>query len=84
MKKTKIVCTIGPASQDKEVLTSLIKAGMNVMRLNFSHGDHEEHLAKVKTLREINAELELMLLSCLTQKDQKLEQDLLEVIKTQK
>ena len=57
MKKTKIVCTIGPASQDKEVLTSLIKAGMNVMRLNFSHGDHEEHLAKVKTLREINAEL---------------------------
>ena len=57
MKKTKIVCTIGPASQDKEVLTSLIKPGMNVMRLNFSHGDHEEHLAKVKTLREINAEL---------------------------
>jgi len=57
MKKTKIVCTIGPASQDKEVLTSLIKAGMNVMRLNFSHGDNEEHLAKVKTLREINAEL---------------------------
>ena len=57
MKKTKIVCTIGPASQDKEVLTSLVKAGMNVMRLNFSHGDHEEHLGKVKTLREINAEL---------------------------
>ncbi len=57
MKKTKIVCTIGPASENKEVLTSLIKAGMNVMRLNFSHGDHEEHFAKVKTLREINAEL---------------------------
>ena len=57
MKKTKIVCTIGPASQDKEVLTSLIKAGMNVMRMNFSHGDHEEQFAKVKTLREINAEL---------------------------
>ncbi len=57
MKRTKIVCTIGPASESKEVLTSLIKAGMNVMRLNFSHGDHAEHLAKVKTLREINAEL---------------------------
>jgi len=57
MKKTKIVCTIGPASESKEVLTSLIKAGMNVMRLNFSHGNHEEHLAKVKTLREINKEL---------------------------
>ena len=57
MKRTKIVCTIGPASENKEVLTSLVKAGMNVMRLNFSHGDHEEHFAKVKTLREINAEL---------------------------
>ena len=54
MKRTKIVCTIGPASESKEVLTSLVKAGMNVMRLNFSHGDHEEHFAKVKTLREIN------------------------------
>ena len=57
MKKTKIVCTIGPASESKEVLTSLIKAGMNVMRLNFSHGDHAEHLQKVQTLREINKEL---------------------------
>lgn len=57
MKRTKIVCTIGPASENKEVLTSLVKAGMNVMRLNFSHGDHAEHFAKVKTLREINEEL---------------------------
>ncbi len=57
MKKTKIVCTIGPASESEEVLESLIKAGMNVMRLNFSHGDHAEHLAKVKTLRKINAKL---------------------------
>lgn len=57
MKKTKIVCTIGPASQDKETLTSLIKAGMNVMRMNFSHGDHAEQQAKIDTLREINKEL---------------------------
>ncbi len=57
MKKTKIVCTIGPASESPEVLEELIKAGMNVMRLNFSHGDHEEHLAKVKTLRAINKKL---------------------------
>lgn len=57
MKKTKIVCTIGPASEKKEVLSELIKSGMNVMRLNFSHGDHSEHLAKVNTLREINKEL---------------------------
>lgn len=57
MKKTKIVCTIGPASETPEVLEQLIKAGMNVMRLNFSHGDHEEHLAKVNTLRAINKKL---------------------------
>ncbi len=57
MKKTKIVCTIGPASEKPEVLEELIKSGMNVMRLNFSHGDHAEHLAKVNTLREINKKL---------------------------
>ena len=57
MKKTKIVCTIGPASENPEVFEQLIKAGMNVMRLNFSHGDHEEHLAKVKTLRALNEKL---------------------------
>lgn len=57
MKKTKIVCTIGPASQDKEMLKKLIKAGMNVMRCNFSHGDYEEHAGKMDTLREVNKEL---------------------------
>lgn len=57
MKKTKIVCTIGPASEKPEILEQLIKAGMNVMRLNFSHGDHAEHLAKVKTLRALNEKL---------------------------
>lgn len=57
MKKTKIVCTIGPASETPEILRELIKSGMNVMRLNFSHGDHSEHLTKVNTLREINKEL---------------------------
>lgn len=57
MSKTKIICTIGPASQSKEMLTKLVKAGMNVMRLNFSHGSHEEHLAKIKLITEINKEL---------------------------
>ena len=57
MKKTKIVCTIGPASETAEVLEELIKSGMNVMRLNFSHGDHSEHLAKVETLRAVNKKL---------------------------
>ena len=57
MSKTKIVCTIGPASESKEMLTKLVKAGMNVMRLNFSHGTHEEHEEKINTLLEINKEL---------------------------
>lgn len=58
MSKTKIVCTIGPASDNKDMLTKLVKAGMNVMRLNFSHGSHEEHLNKIKLLAEINKELD--------------------------
>lgn len=43
MKKTKIICTIGPASEDPKMLKKLVLAGMNVMRCNFSHGDYEEH-----------------------------------------
>ncbi|MEE1114963.1 MAG: pyruvate kinase [Eubacterium sp.] len=53
MRKTKIICTIGPTSQSEEKLTQLIDAGMNVARFNFSHGNHEEHGAKFKTLRKI-------------------------------
>ncbi|TCN24455.1 pyruvate kinase [Mesobacillus foraminis] len=52
MRKTKIVCTIGPASESIENLISLLNAGMNVARLNFSHGDHEEHGARIKNIRE--------------------------------
>ena len=55
MRKTKIICTIGPASENEKTLTEMCKAGMNVARLNFSHGSHEEHekkIALVKTVRE--------------------------------
>ncbi|MFC7373398.1 pyruvate kinase [Fictibacillus iocasae] len=52
MRKTKIVCTIGPASESVEKLSQLIEAGMNVARLNFSHGDFEEHGARIKNIRE--------------------------------
>lgn len=52
-KKTKIVCTIGPATESEEKLSALIDAGMNVMRLNFSHGDFAEHQARVDRLRKI-------------------------------
>ncbi|PLR98120.1 pyruvate kinase [Bacillus sp. T33-2] len=52
MRKTKIVCTIGPASESVEKLVQLMEAGMNVARLNFSHGDHEEHGQRIKNIRE--------------------------------
>ncbi|HLR16094.1 MAG TPA: pyruvate kinase [Bacillota bacterium] len=55
MRKTKIVCTIGPASESVETLTQLIDAGMNVARLNFSHGDFEEHGNRIKNIREAAA-----------------------------
>lgn len=52
MRKAKIVCTIGPSSSSKSVIKSLIKAGMNVARLNFSHGSHENHKMAIETIRE--------------------------------
>ncbi|WP_027964270.1 pyruvate kinase [Halalkalibacillus halophilus] len=52
MKKTKIVCTIGPASEDLDTLKNLMNAGMNVARLNFSHGDFDEHRARIKNIRQ--------------------------------
>ena len=57
MKKTKIVCTIGPASQSIKVLTEMVKAGMNVARLNFSHGDHDNHALLIKNIRAVAKKL---------------------------
>ena len=57
MRKTKIVCTIGPASQEEDKLRELIEAGMNVARFNFSHGSHEEHGKKLERVRRISREL---------------------------
>ena len=56
MRKTKIICTIGPASEDKENLTQLIEQGMNVARLNFSHGEHSEHKKRIDTIRQVATE----------------------------
>ena len=55
LRRTKIVCTIGPASESEEMMSKLADAGMNVIRLNFSHGSHEEHLKKIKVCKKINA-----------------------------
>lgn len=53
MKKTKIICTLGPASDSEEILSKMIDAGMNVARLNFSHGTHEEHAKKIALIKSV-------------------------------
>ena len=59
MRKTKIVCTIGPASEKEDVLKEMCLAGMNVARLNFSHGTHEEQQKKVNLIKKVREELNL-------------------------
>ena len=56
MKKTKIVCTLGPSSSSKETISKMYDAGMNVCRINFSHGTHEEHAEKIRIIKEIREE----------------------------
>ena len=59
MRKTKIVCTIGPASESEEILTGLCLAGMNVARLNFSHSTYEEHQRRIDMIKRVREKLEL-------------------------
>jgi|TARA_B100001093_G_scaffold280299_2_gene267787 pyruvate kinase len=58
MRKTKIICTIGPSSESFTMLEKLAKAGMNIVRLNMSHGDHESHMKVIKSVRTLNKKLE--------------------------
>lgn len=59
MRKTKIICTLGPKSTDEKIMRELLLEGMNVARFNFSHGDYEEHMGKYKTLLKLREELNL-------------------------
>ncbi len=59
MRKTKIVCTLGPASKSKEIIKGLCLAGMNVARMNFSHGTHGDHLEYIETVKAVRKELGL-------------------------
>ena len=59
MRKTKVICTIGPASENEEVLTKMMEAGMNVARLNFSHGSHEEHQTKIDLIKRVRDKMNL-------------------------
>ncbi|MDM8000457.1 MAG: pyruvate kinase [Dehalococcoidia bacterium] len=57
LRRTKIVCTIGPASESHDVLESLVLAGMNLARLNFSHGTHQDHERRIRAIRDVSARL---------------------------
>ena len=59
MRKTKIICTIGPASDNEETLSKMFEAGMNVARLNFSHGTHEQHQEKIDLIKRVRAKMNL-------------------------
>lgn len=59
MRKTKIVCTIGPASETPEMIEKLCRAGMNVARLNFSHGTHEDHQKRIDIIKEVRERLQI-------------------------
>ena len=65
MKKTKIVCTLGPSSSSVAVLKKMLLAGMNVARFNFSHGTHESHKKMVDTFRRVRDDLGVAALSAL-------------------
>lgn len=68
MRKTKIICTIGPSSQNEDKLRQLMKAGMNVARFNFSHGDHEEQKMKFINVKKVREELNLPIATMLDTK----------------
>ena len=59
MKKTKIICTLGPASTNEKIMKEMLLNGMNVARFNFSHGDHEEHKKRMDMFKKVRKELNM-------------------------
>jgi pyruvate kinase len=68
MPRTKIVATLGPASNNYTVLTKMVRAGLDVVRLNFSHGTHEQHAESIELVRRINKSTAGASASCRTSK----------------
>ena len=59
MRKTKIVCTLGPATDDEEILKELMLAGMNVARINFSHGNYQDQEERINMFKKVRNELRM-------------------------
>lgn len=78
MKKTKIICTIGPSSDSEERLRELIEEGMDIARFNFSHGTHEEHLVKLNRLKKVREEMGVPVAALLDTKGPEIRTGLLE------
>lgn len=83
MKKTKIVCTMGPNTDDREVLKQMAMAGMDIARLNFSHGSHEEHQRRIDLIKSVREELELPIAILLDTKGPEIRTGLLKEDKVQ-
>lgn len=78
MKKTKIICTMGPNSDDREVMKALIQNGMDVARFNFSHGTHEEQKKRLDLLKSVREELDVPVAALLDTKGPEIRTGLLE------
>ncbi|MDO4978177.1 MAG: pyruvate kinase [Eubacteriales bacterium] len=83
LRKTKIICTLGPSTDDREVLRQLMLEGMNVARMNFSHGTHEEQKARLDVLKELREELNLPIAALLDTKGPEIRLKLIENDKTE-
>ncbi len=78
MRKTKIICTLGPASEDPEIMKRLIKGGMDIARFNFSHGTYEEQKAKLDTLKELREKMDIPVAALIDTKGPEIRTGLLE------